>query len=240
MTSINKLYKNKTIFTTLQNRRAGLVNIKNKEDVSMTISKKLYLGVGILAVILIGLALFLQLNIKKTDAQIMAVHGYIELQENLSARILDHYKWADGLAMTILFGKEFKGQIDHTKCALGKWYYATTPPKELEEAFKKIEEPHRLFHATAPRIIYAINKGNIDLAKKIYYEETKPLLQQTQEALDEMRIGVKKLIHKTESDMHSSQSRMGTTSMIVYAGIIGMLIAGSTVFLIRPIEKRPL
>jgi methyl-accepting chemotaxis protein len=204
----------------------------------MTISKKLYLGIGILAVILIGLALFLQFNIEKTETQIMDLHGYMELQENLSARIVDHYRWADGLAMTIFFGKEFKGQIDHTKCALGKWYYATTPPKEIEEAFKKMEEPHRLFHATAPRIIDAVNKGNIDLAKRIYYEETKPLLQQTQETLDEMKIGVEKLTVREIADMHSYQSRMRTTSIIVYAGIIGMLIAGATVFLVRPIKKR--
>jgi methyl-accepting chemotaxis protein len=206
----------------------------------MTISKRLYLGIGILAVILIGLALFLQLNIEKTETQIMDIHGYIELQESLSARIVDHYKWADGLAMTMLLGKEFKGQIDHTKCALGKWYYATTPPKEIEEAFKKMEEPHRLFHATAPRIIDAVNKGNIDLAKKIYYEETKPLLKQTQETLDEMKIGVGKLTAREIADMHSSQIRMRTTFIIVYAGIIGMLImliAGSTVFLVRPIKK---
>jgi methyl-accepting chemotaxis protein len=203
----------------------------------MTISKKLNLGVGILAVILIGLALFLQFNIKKTKAQIMNIQGYIELQESLSARIVDHYKWADGLAMTILFGKEFKGQIDHTKCALGKWYYATTPPKEIEEAFKKMEEPHRLFHATAPRIIDAINKGNMELAKKIYYEETKPLLKQTQEVLDEMKIGVEKLIAREIADKQSAQSSIGTTSIIVYAGIIGLFIVGSTVFLVRPIKK---
>jgi methyl-accepting chemotaxis protein len=203
----------------------------------MTISKKLYFGIGILTLVIIGLALFSQLSIKKTKAQIIDIQGYIELQENLSARIVDHYRWADGLAMTIMFGKEFKGQIDHTKCALGKWYYAFTPPKELEAAYKAMEEPHRLFHATALRIIDAINKGNIDLAKKIYEEETKPLLQQTQEALDEMKLGVKKLIHKTESDMQSSQSRMGTTSIIVYAGIIGMLITGSVLFLAKPIKR---
>jgi methyl-accepting chemotaxis protein len=204
----------------------------------MTISKKLYLGIGILAVILIGLALFSQANIKKTKTQLAHVQGYPELQALIGSRTIDHYKWAEGLAVgTMLLGKEFTGQIDHTQCELGKWYYSYKPPKELEEVYKKIEEPHKRFHATAPRIIDAVNKGNIDLAKKIYQEETKPALEQTQEALTEMRGGIKNLIDKDIADMQSSQGMMGTASMIVYAGIIGMLIAGSTVFLVRPIKK---
>ena len=204
----------------------------------MTISKKLYLGVGILAVILIGLALFSMINIKKTKAQLIDIQGYPELQALLGSRTIDHYKWVEGLAVgTMLLGKEFTGQIDHTKCKLGEWYYSFKPPKELEDVYKKIEEPHRKFHATAPRIIDAVKKGNIDLAKKIYQEETKPALEQTQEALTEMRIGVKKLIDRDIANMQSSLSRMWTASMIVYAGIIGMLMVGSTVFLVRPIKK---
>ncbi|WP_333654719.1 methyl-accepting chemotaxis protein, partial [Dissulfurispira sp.] len=203
----------------------------------MTISKKLYLGITIITVILIGLALFFVKNIETTKTQLRDVQGYPELQALLDSRTIDHFKWVEALMGTMLLGKEFTGQIDHTKCKLGEWYYSYKPPKELEEAYKKIEEPHRKFHATASRIIDAVKKGNIELAKKIYQEETKPALEQTQEALNEMKFGIKKLMERDIASMQSSQSRMEMVSMIVYAGIIGMLIAGSTVFLVRPIKK---
>lgn len=203
----------------------------------MTISKKLYFGIGVLTVVLIGLALFFQTKIKTTKASLTDVQAYFELQALLSSVTIDHYEWAEGLASTIMLGKEFKGQIDHTKCNLGRWYYGFTPPKGLEDAYKKIEEPHRKFHATAPRIIDAVNKGNIDLAKKIYEEETKPALKQTQEALTEMRVGVKKLIDRNIAGMKSEQDGMGMTSLIVYAVILGSLITGSVLFLAKPVKR---
>jgi methyl-accepting chemotaxis protein len=204
----------------------------------MTISKKLYIGIGILAAVLIGLAVFSQVGIKETKSGLTAVQEYPEIQAILGSRTIDHYKWAEGLAVgTMLLGKEFTGQIDHTQCALGKWYYSYKPPKELEEVYKKIEEPHKRFHATAPRIIDAVNKGNMDLAKKIYQEETKPALEQTQEALTEMRVGVKELIDRDIASMESTQDSMGRTSLFVYIGILLALAIGSVMFLAKPIKK---
>ncbi|WP_333656596.1 CZB domain-containing protein, partial [Dissulfurispira sp.] len=159
--------------------------------------KKLYFGIGVLAVVLIGLAAFSQMGIKKTKSDLTLVQEYPELQALLGSRTIDHYKWAEGLGVgTLLLGKEFTGQIDHTKCELGKWYYSYKPPKELEDEFKKIEEPHKRFHATAPKILTALKEGKRDQAMKIYQEETMPALTATQEALTEMRVGVKKLIDR--------------------------------------------
>jgi len=204
----------------------------------MTVSRKLYFGIGVLTVVLVGLAIFFQTNIKSTKEQLSTVQEYPELQALLGSVTIDHYKWVEGLvAGTMMLGKEFKGSIDPTQCNLGKWYYEFKPPKELEETFKKIEEPHRLFHATAPKIIALVKENKIDAAKRIYQEETLPNLIKTQEALTEMRIGVKKLIERDIANMKATQDRMGKASMIVYALILGSMISGSVLFLARPIKK---
>ncbi|HCL80709.1 MAG TPA: hypothetical protein DHW81_00260 [Nitrospiraceae bacterium] len=204
----------------------------------MTISKKLYLGIGVLSAVLIGLAVFFQASIKSTKAQLSAVQAYPELQALLGSVTIDHFKWAEGLAVgTMMLGKEFKGQIDHTQCNLGKWYYGYKPPKELEDAFKRIEEPHKHFHATAPKIIALVKENKMDAAKKVYENETKPNLITTQEALTDMRLGVKKLIDRDITSMKTMQDSMGMTSLIVYALILGSVISGSVLFLARPIKK---
>ena len=204
----------------------------------MTISKKLYLGIGVLSAVLIGLAVFFQASIKSTKAQLSAVQAYPELQALLGSVTIDHFKWAEGLAVgTMMLGKEFKGQIDHTQCNLGKWYYGYKPPKELEDAFKRIEEPHKHFHATAPKIIALVKENKMDAAKKVYENETKPNLITTQEALTDMRLGVKKLIDRDITSMKTMQDSMGTTSLVVYALILGSVISGSVLFLARPIKK---
>lgn len=204
----------------------------------MTIAKKLYLGMGILTVVLIGLAMFFQLNIKATKGHLNDISGYPEIQAVLGSRTIDHYKWVEELTVnTMLLGKDFQGQLDWTKCKLGEWYYSFKPPKELEEEFKRIEEPHKRLHQSGSKIVAALKEGKRDVARKVYEEETRPALNDVQQALTDMRIGVKKLIDSSIEKTVKAQDRMGNISMAVYAGIIIVLAFGSVLFLIRPIKR---
>lgn len=204
----------------------------------MTISKKLYAGIGVLAVVLIGLAIFSQVGIKKTKSGLTSVQEYPELQALLGTRTVDHYKWAESLGVgTLLLGKEFTGQLDWTKCKFGEWYYSYKPPKELEDEFKKMEDPHKRLHQTASKIITLLKEGKRDQAIKVYQEETMPALAATQEALTEMRVGVKKLIDREIESMKSTQDSMGRTSLFAYICILLVLTISSVVFLVRPIKK---
>ncbi len=203
----------------------------------MTIKKKLYLAVGVISIILTGLALFTAILINQIKVYLANIQGYPEIQALIGSRTIDHYKWVDALRETIFLGKEFTGQIDHTKCALGQWYYSFTPPKELEDVYKKIEEPHKKLHATALRIINAVKKRNRTLALKIYEEETKPLLEQVQQALTELRLGVKKIIDREIASIQSSENRMLRATIIIYAGIIGALLLGFMIFIVKPVKN---
>ena len=143
----------------------------------MTISNKLFIGIGLTAVALVCLGTYSQMNIREGEADIKRIDEYRELQSTIAPRIIDHMKWVEALAVgTMLFNKEFTGQLDHTKCKFGEWYYAYHPPKELESIFLKIEDPHRRLHATASKILAAQKEKRPDLAKKIYLEETVPAL----------------------------------------------------------------
>jgi len=204
----------------------------------MTISNKLYIGIGIIALVLAGLAIYSQMNIRNTRAEIEEIDRYRELQSTIAPRIIDHMKWAEGLAVgTMLLGREFTGQLDHTKCKFGEWYYAYTPPQGLVATFKKLEEPHKRLHASAPKILAALTAGDHDLAKKIYQEETAAHLTATQEGLIALRNEFKDLVGGKTADLKYHQARMGALSLIVYLGIVVVLTAGALLFLARPIKQ---
>ncbi|MFN3480086.1 MAG: CZB domain-containing protein, partial [Thermodesulfovibrionales bacterium] len=203
----------------------------------MTISKKLYLSVGSISTLLIIMAVVFVINIEKGHDSLSRIGEYPEIQTILGSRTIDHYKWAETLAVdTIMLGKEFTKSLDPTQCDLGKWYYSFKPPAELEKEWKAIEEPHKRLHATASKIIAALKEGRADLARKIYQEETSPALKELQEALTEMRIGVKKLMDHEINYTKSKQNTLLYLTLTVYAIIILLLIFSSIFFLIRPIK----
>ncbi|MBI5847811.1 MAG: CZB domain-containing protein [Nitrospirae bacterium] len=194
----------------------------------MKLRTTLQIAVGSLAVILLGLGTFAQISIKETMREISESNALREIQGSIAPRIIDHYKWAEGLAVgTILFGKDFQGKLDHRQCNLGKWYFAFIPPRGLEQSYKKIESPHERFHATAAKIIGAVKNGRQDIAKKIYEEETAPLLTETQTALSDFRGEVKKMVDAKAEAMISRQKQMRYISLALYAVILGASLAGS-------------
>ncbi|MEK6742785.1 MAG: methyl-accepting chemotaxis protein [Nitrospirota bacterium] len=204
----------------------------------MTISNKMYIGIGILAFVLAALTVYSQVNIRNTKSEIEDIDHYRELQSTIAPRIIDHMKWAEALAVgTMLLGKEFTGQIDHTKCKFGEWYYSYKPPKALEATFARLEEPHKRLHATAPKILAALKAGDHDLAKKIYQEETTANLTTTQEGLILLRNEFKDLVGGKTAALRHHQERMGITSLIVYMGVVAALTAGALLFLARPIKR---
>ncbi len=205
----------------------------------MTIVRKIYTGIVVLAIALVGLAVFFQVSIRNVKTDLDEVDKYRALQAQIAPRIIDHLKWAEALAVgSILFGKEFTGQTDHTKCKFGEWYYSFTPPAEVADTFKKIEEPHRRLHATAPKIMAALKEGKQDLAKKLYQEETTPALVETQKLLSDFRDEFKdKIVGALTTNLRKKQDHMGVTAMIVYAMLLTILVAGSVIFLARPIRR---
>jgi methyl-accepting chemotaxis protein len=203
----------------------------------MTISRKLYLGIGVLALALAGLAAYAQLELRASAAQYAEIERYRELQATVAPRIIDHLKWAEGLAVgTLLLGKKFTGQLDHTKCKFGQWYYAYAPPNEVEATYRGLAEPHQRLHATAPRILGALEAGDRELAKRIYQEETATHLAATQQGLFALRDQFGELVNARTGAVRDRQQRTATTSLVVYAAILAALTLGALRLLVRPIR----
>jgi len=95
------------------------------------------------------------------------------LDAMLAGRWIDHLVWIKNLNNSMLTGVEFKGGLDPQKCAFGKWYYEYNASDPVfGELLKEWEAPHTELHQSAGKIVVAMNGGNLELANKIYLEET--------------------------------------------------------------------
>jgi methyl-accepting chemotaxis protein len=199
--------------------------------VRLTIGKQAAIAVVMLAVVLGGLVIFAQLTLRAVQTASADVESYLRLQAALEARIVDHYKWVHGLGVDLLvFGREFKGQLDPTRCNLGKWYHATTPPRGLEARFKALDEPHRQLHATAARIVAAAKEGRADAARTILSEEALPALLTTQQRIGELSQGVSDAAGAKSATAATLQSRIRSLSIVVSVLLIAGVVAGAGLF----------
>ena len=67
----------------------------------VTIVNKIYLGIAVLAAVLIALAVFVETNIGASGEGLGHVSKQTGFQSMINKRILDHFKWADALAVEI-------------------------------------------------------------------------------------------------------------------------------------------
>lgn len=204
----------------------------------MKFSTRLY--VGLLSIVVSFLAIFywLTITLAKIQEEIANLTKMPELQAQLGTFSIAHYEWAEALLVgTILEGKEFTKAIDPTKCALGKWYYSYQPPKEFEEVYKKIEEPHRHFHATAKKIIAAVKNGNSQQALDIYHQETVPFLDQTRNALTDFRVSVANYINTKMPETVEHLKFLRNLIILVFVVLLLILSVTLTIFVIRPFKR---
>jgi len=204
----------------------------------ITIVKKIYIGIAILITVLIALTLLFERNVSLTKEGLDYVSRQGTLQQTINARVIDHLKWADTLAVgTILFGKKFEGALDPTQCEFGKWYGKYQPVKELEEVYRSIDAPHRRLHETAARIVDALNTGRADVAMDVYEMETMPTLNEMRSLLFGLRAKSQELSDSTMEDMKVGQEAMGHVFLYVYIAVVILLLVGSVMFLARPVKR---
>jgi methyl-accepting chemotaxis protein len=102
----------------------------------------------------------------------------VSLDALLAERWIDHLAWMKDLSNSLLTNTPFKGIVDPSQCAFGKWYgaYKATDP-EFETLLKQWDAPHKTLHISAGRIVKEMKQGNLYLAKEIYKKETLPALE---------------------------------------------------------------
>lgn len=83
----------------------------------------------------------------------------LEAAMMMGERENNHLAWAVLLSESILLGKPFSGELDPTRCALGRWYYEYVnsddfkrQSPEIQKILQRLEQPHRELHQSAAKI----------------------------------------------------------------------------------------
>ncbi len=91
-----------------------------------------------------------------------------KFREMMEQRKRDHIKWIDTLEQCVKNGEKFTLTTDPHKCAFGMWYDKFISDNHSASFhIKKIEEPHRLLHESAPIIINAAEQGDMKTVERL-------------------------------------------------------------------------
>jgi methyl-accepting chemotaxis protein len=208
----------------------------------MTIGKKLGIGlaVAILMVLIMGGVFFWAS--KQVQEAVAENQEMRELNGLMTARIIDHFKWMDGLASGLFIqGKAFTGKLDPNECNLGKWMATFKPYSEkIAVPFNALAEPHKKLHATAERIIAEYKAGRKEKAHAIYTEETVPAVTSVQESLHRMKEILKEDEEAAHKKLAAAQHRAYVITVVLTTLIILFCILGGMIFvkgITKPIRK---
>ena len=124
------------------------------------ISKKMYIGFGMIILLLTAIAIWAFLGISQILDNAEEVIEGNKLDASLAQKEVDHLNWIQEIN-ALLTDKnitELNVEMDDHQCAFGKWLYgeereeAARMIPSLEPILKSIEEPHKLLHESASEI----------------------------------------------------------------------------------------
>lgn len=151
-----------------------------KTDGTQTIKWQIFKGYFILTGMIAFLVAISIACLLFTQNRYNQVAVYQNQQQTAQSVITAHYKWLEQLSDSITTGAEFKGSLDPTSCALGKWISGAGAELEQNEemaaALAGIIEPHKAIHLEAEQLIEQ-SKANKELAYAKYSSDFKPKVE---------------------------------------------------------------
>jgi methyl-accepting chemotaxis protein len=199
----------------------------------MTVAKKLGAGIGVMLamVCLLGAGYFwANIQVNKAIAKNQELRA---LNALLTGRMIDHFKWMDGLSTGLLLqGKPFTGKLDPGECNLGKWMAVYKPhSEELAVPFASLNEPHRKLHDSASVIIAEYTAGRREKAHEVYVSKTSPAVAEVQASLTKMKEILKKDEEKALDDLVAAQQRAKLITIVLTLLIISLGVSGGLLLL---------
>ncbi|MGQ9629521.1 MAG: methyl-accepting chemotaxis protein [bacterium] len=213
----------------------------------LTIGKKLYLGFGVVIVLMLVMSVvsYLMVNrLMSTQNEIVKDHEYIIF---LTEKDLDHLKWVWALSALFTLGRHFEGELDPHKCGFGKWYYEYIGSDEFQnadEGLKKLvlemEEPHRLLHESAAKIKAFYGDGNKQSALEVFQNETQVHSEKLHDLLGKIRN-----VEAKDADERQAEGRAVARLVIVIVSVLAVsaLVVGLVVAVLitrgitKPVSK---
>ncbi len=198
----------------------------------MTIARKIVAGISALLALVLVLGLTFLHAATGARESLRQSEQARDLNEIMSDRIIDHLSWVDGLSSGLLVrGESFKGNLDPTTCALGKWMASFTPASEEEAAaFRAIDEPHRALHQSARHIVAAHAAGHADEARRIFTEQTIPALTGVRGRLQHMKDLLRAQEQQARGNLESRLDAAKTAAIVLTALIALLAMAAGLLF----------
>ncbi|MFP4495373.1 MAG: methyl-accepting chemotaxis protein [Halochromatium sp.] len=203
----------------------------------LTIGHKLAVSFALVLVILLVIAAMGWAGLSRLgQTQALVAKTYEQALFQVQKEV-DHLVWVNDLANVFTLGSEFQGQLDHTRCDFGQWYYGfrgseayAQAPAEFRRTFDAIEQPHQALHQSAIRILQAVDAGNRQQGLAIYrsqslgyLEALRALLNDLDAQLAEQRDAVMAKAERTAWVAIASMT-LAALLAVALAGLLGWLL----------------
>ncbi len=193
-----------------------------------TVRTQVYVGFGacvVLLLLVVGLSVSNVYRFQSLSADAQAT-----MNQNLFMveRLADHLTWIHEMELHLLDGGEFTGQLDPTKCGLGKWLYdkeaqAAIADPEIRSALEQILEPHLALHKSGAEIVRLRREGELQKAREVFLSTTLPALERVKSALGEVRARYRTTTAQANEAMEKGASR--TRAVLYTAGLLVIVVA---------------
>lgn len=144
-----------------------------------TIRSKLIGAFGVILILMALTTFSAWLNLDRAARYNDDALEVIDQSTRMVEREVDHLSWTNSMADSLLVREAFDGELDHTQCAFGSWFYAMRDSdyydeadSRFREAFDALEEPHIRLHESGQRVVEMQREGSFDQALTVYREET--------------------------------------------------------------------
>jgi methyl-accepting chemotaxis protein len=195
-----------------------------------SISKQLAISFGSILLILFGATIITWSDLTEVSRQLATALDEDTQERFHTDRRIDHLTWVRNLAIDMLGGPPFSGQLDPTRCKLGVWLGQTGEGKEISaearELRRELVATHQRLHGTASEVLALKKAGDGAGAARVFRERTIPAVEATGELLRRMGEG-----HRggAQANELRAQQRIaaGRRNQILF-GILGMVL-GATI-----------
>ncbi|MBF0447440.1 MAG: CZB domain-containing protein [Magnetococcales bacterium] len=146
----------------------------------LSLQKKILTGIGCVIILLIAVSYRSLSGISGMVDDGMEVVGGNRLRGEILQKEIDHLNWANQVSSFISNDKvsELSVQLDHTKCAFGKWLYgegrrqAEAQLPQLKPVLQAIEKPHETLHESAQKIKMVFKQADKNLPAFLAQKES--------------------------------------------------------------------
>jgi methyl-accepting chemotaxis protein len=202
-----------------------------KEELFMTIRKKIM--AGFIVVVFLGVALGLMgvLSTSMLTDQAYEVEQYQDESSSFASILNAHNAWRSALTSSVMTGTAFTGSLNPTTCALGSWLNSdearnVTDP-EILSILSQINAPHDAIHYGAQPVIDLVSAGDLPGAQAELTSVVLPRLEEVITGLTAIGARYNVLVEERVKEMES-QGRFFiilNVVIIVIAIVIAMVLA---------------